>query len=105
MARAGVRLRIGTDNAMLQGPSVLDDVSFLLSFPDVREALDPLEVLSWALGPAKGSNTAGGIGVHTGSRDLVVLPSGGMDPVSFLQDTQARGADLVMNDGRVWRRR
>ncbi len=104
MAKAGMRLRIGTDNAMLQGPSVLDDVAFLLSLPDVQEALDPMDVLAWALPPAKGSNTKGGIGVVAGSRDLVVLPSLGQDPLSFLQGTQERGADLVMNDGKIWRR-
>ena len=36
MMREGVDLRVGTDNAMLQGPSVLDDIAFLLSLPENR---------------------------------------------------------------------
>jgi len=103
MARAGVDIRVGTDNAMLQGPSVLDDVGYLLSLPENRE-LDPLEALSWTLGPAKVSNTAGDFGVSTGSRDLAVLTFEGSDPIDFLRDPRGGGAELVMRDGHVWRR-
>ena len=102
MRRAGVTLRLGTDNAMLQGPSVLDDVALLLSLPENRE-LDPLEVLSWALPPAKGSNTGGDFGVTTGSRDLAVLTFHGADPLDFLRSDMGRGAELVMRDGVIWR--
>ncbi len=104
MAKAGVEVRLGTDNAMMQGPSVLDEVSFLLSMPEVTSSIHPQEVLGWALPPAKGSNKGGSIGVSTGSRDLAVLPLGGVDPLSFLANVQGRGADLVMTDGRLWRR-
>jgi cytosine/adenosine deaminase-related metal-dependent hydrolase len=103
MRREGVDIRIGTDNAMMQGPSVLDDVAHLLSLPENRE-LDPLEALSWALPPAKGSNTGGDFGVSTGCRDLAVLSFEGPDPLEFLRGSMARGAELVMTDGRVWRK-
>jgi len=103
MMKEGVSLRIGTDNAMLQGPSVLDEVAFLLALPENRE-LEPLEALSWALAPPKGSNTKGDFGVTTGSRDLAVLTFEGSDPLDFLRGTHGRGAELVMADGRVWRR-
>ncbi len=102
MRRAGVRLLLGTDNAMLQGPSVLDDVAFLLTLPENR-GLDPLEVLSWALPPAKGSNTGRDFGVTTGSRDLAVLAFDGTDPLDFLRNDMGRGAELVMRDGVIWR--
>jgi cytosine/adenosine deaminase-related metal-dependent hydrolase len=104
MAKAGVDLHIGTDNAMLQGPSVLDEVAFLLSLPDVRKALDPIDVLAWALCSPKGSNTHVNIGVSAGSRDLAVLPFHGSDPISLLLEPPSQGADLVMTDGRLWRR-
>lgn len=104
MARAGVDIRLGTDNAMLQGPSVLDEVAFLLGLPENRDRLDPLEALSWALAPAKGSNNKSDIGVNAGSRDLVVLALEGSDPIEFLTGDHSRGAELVMTDGRMWRR-
>jgi cytosine/adenosine deaminase-related metal-dependent hydrolase len=103
MMRAGVDLRLGTDNAMLQGPSVLDEVAYLLDLPENRE-LDPLEALSWAFAPAKGSNKGGDFGVSAGSGDLVVLTQEGSDPLDFLRGPRGRGAELVMNDGKVWRR-
>lgn len=102
MLRAGVTLRLGTDNAMLQGPSVLDELAFLLSLPENRE-VDPLEALSWALPAAKGSNTGGDFGVTTGSRDLAVLTFDGADPLDFLRNDVGRGAELVMRDGVIWR--
>jgi cytosine/adenosine deaminase-related metal-dependent hydrolase len=102
MLRAGVEIRVGSDNAMLQGPSVLDDVAYLLSLPENRE-LDPLVALSWALGPAKGSNTNGDFGVSTGSQDLAVIRFEGDDPIDFLRGTHERGASLVMRDGHLWR--
>ena len=103
MLEQGVDLRLGTDNAMLQGPSVLEEVAYLLSLPENRE-VDPLEVLSWALGPAKVSNIKGDFGVSTGSRDLAVLAFDGSDPIDLLRRPQGRCAELVMSDGRVWRR-
>ncbi len=104
MFRAGIQLRVGSDNAMLQGPSVLDDLIFLWSQPDVREHLDPMEMLAWVLSSAKGSNTQGGIGVSAGSRDLAVLTFEGSDPLAFIEGSHAPSAELVMTEGRVWRR-
>ena len=102
MARAGMDLRVGTDNAMLQGPSVLDDVAFLLSLPENRQA-DPLVALSWALALPKGSNTGGDFGVSIGSRDLAVMAFEGSDPLDLLRNDHQRTAELVMRDGRIWR--
>ncbi|NIP36417.1 MAG: amidohydrolase family protein [Thermoplasmata archaeon] len=103
MLREGVDVRVGTDNAMLQGPSVLDEVAYLLTLPE-NASLDPLEAVAWALGPAKGSNKKGDFGIATGSRDLAVLTFDGSDPIDFLRGSHGRGAELVMRDGRVWRR-
>ena len=104
MTRAGVELRVGSDNAMLQGPSVLDDLIFLWSQPGVRDHLDPMEMLAWVLSSAKGSNTQGGIGVSAGSRDLAVLTFEGSDPLAFIEGSHGPSAELVMIEGRVWSR-
>jgi cytosine/adenosine deaminase-related metal-dependent hydrolase len=104
MTRAGVELRVGSDNAMLQGPSVLDDLIFLWSQPGVRDHLDPMDMLAWVLSSAKSSNIQGGIGVSAGSRDLAVLTFEGSDPLAFIEGPQALSAELVMIGGRVWRR-
>jgi cytosine/adenosine deaminase-related metal-dependent hydrolase len=104
MIRAGVDLRVGTDNAMLQGPSVLDELVHLRSDRGVREALGPLEMLAWATAPAKGSNTNRDIGVSAGSSDLAVLTFRGSEPLTFLDGPTAPGAELVMTRGRIWSR-
>ena len=104
MSRAGIELRVGSANAMLQGPSVLDDLIFLWSQPGVREHLDPIEMLAWVLSSAKGSNMQGDIGVSAGSRDLAVLTFEGSDPLAFIEGSHAPSAELVMTGGRVWRR-
>ncbi len=104
MVRAGVDIRVGTDNAMLQGPSVVDDLIFLRSQPGVREAIGPMEMLAWVMAPAKGSNTNRDIGVSAGSNDLAVLTFDGSEPLAFLYGPNAPGAELVMTRGRIWRR-
>ena len=95
---------MGSDNAMLQGPSVLDDLIFLWSQPGVQDHLDPMDMLAWVLSSAKGSNIQGGIGVFAGSRDLAVLTFEGSDPLAFIEAPQGPSAELVMIEGRVWRR-
>jgi cytosine/adenosine deaminase-related metal-dependent hydrolase len=104
MVRAGLEVRLGTDNAMLQGPDVLEDVSFLLEHPETRDALDPLQVLRWALRGSKGSNTNPDIGVNPGTNELVLFTSDEEDPLGFLQSGRGACADLVLADGRLWSR-
>ncbi len=104
MVGAGVEVRLGTDNAMLQGPDVLEDVSFLLEHPGTKDALDPIQVLSWALRGSKGSNTKPDIGVNLGSDELVLFKGDGKDPLGFLRSGRGACADLVLAEGRLWSR-
>ena len=103
MRRAGVDVRLGTDNAMLQEPSVLLDVAHLLRDPQVAREVPPLEVLGWAMGGAKGSNTVAAIGVVKGSSELALLPSDGSEPLVLLSRGLPLGARLVLGGGRIWR--
>ena len=104
MWRAGVEVRLGTDNAMLQGPDVLMEVAHLLRDPQVAGEVPPMEVLGWAMGRAKGSNTVAAIGVVEGSPELALLPSDGSEPLVLLSRGAPLGARLVLGAGRIWRR-
>jgi cytosine/adenosine deaminase-related metal-dependent hydrolase len=103
MRRAGVDIRLGTDNAMLQGPDVLLEVAHLLQDPRVAGEVPPLEVLKWAMAPAKGSNTVAAIGVVKGSSELALLPADGSEPLVLLSRGVPLGARLVLGGGRIWR--
>lgn len=104
MVRGGVEVRLGTDNAMLQGPDPLEEVAFLLAMPDVRGVLDSLEVLSWALPASKGSNTVRDYGVSPGSSELVLFSGSERDPLALAQAGHLGEVSLVLRDGQVWRR-
>jgi cytosine/adenosine deaminase-related metal-dependent hydrolase len=103
MRREGVEIRLGTDNAMLQSPDVLLEVAHLLKDPRVAREVPPLEVLGWAMGGAKGSNTVAAIGVVKGSSELALLPSDGSEPLVLLSRGVPLGARLVLGGGRIWR--
>lgn len=105
MRRAGVTVRLGTDNAMLQPPDVLAEIAHLMRDRDVAAQLPPIEALSWALPVpvAKNSYTHHDIGVRIGAPDLALFPPAGDHPTELLSQGRIGGASLVMVQGRIWR--
>jgi len=103
MRRAGIEVRLGTDNAMLQSPDVLLEVAHLMRDPQVAREVPPMEVLGWAMGGAKGSNTVAAIGIARGCSELALLPSDGSEPLVLLSRGASLGARLVLGGGRIWR--
>jgi cytosine/adenosine deaminase-related metal-dependent hydrolase len=102
--RAGVRLRLGTDNAMLQSPAVLLEVAGLLGDPGMAAALPVEEALGWALPGSQSTNTQPGIGVRIGAPDLALFPTAGSHPTELLSKGRLGEATLVMRGGTIWRR-
>jgi len=105
MRRAGVAVRLGTDNAMLQTPDVLAEVAHLMREPEVAAQVPLMEALSWALPVpvSKTSYTHHDIGVRIGAPDLALFPSAGDHPTELLSQGRIGGASLVMVQGRIWR--
>jgi cytosine/adenosine deaminase-related metal-dependent hydrolase len=107
MLRAGVEGALGTDNAMICPPNMLDEMqaAFAIGGPD---GLSPGRVASLAsLGGHKVLNAKGKITTEIDvSDDLVAIRTGGEDPLSRLM-TAATAADItaVIQGGRIRRPR
>lgn len=104
MIRAGVELRLGTDNAMINVPSVLREMEFAYRIARMRGEVPAREVVEMALRGrrVRDPNAACSIRVGEGA-DLVVLdlPGGTSGFASLLRAT-ASDIRLVVTRGRVW---
>jgi cytosine/adenosine deaminase-related metal-dependent hydrolase len=104
MLRLGVELRLGTDNAMINSPSVLQEMDFAYRIARLRGEFPAKEILAMALRGRRLSDPAdvGAIRVG-GPADLVVLDLPG-GPSGFASLVRASPSDvrLVVSSGTVW---
>ncbi|MGI0150155.1 MAG: amidohydrolase family protein [Thermoplasmata archaeon] len=104
MLRAGVELRLGTDNAMISVPSMLREMEFAYRIARMKGEVPAREILEMALrGRRLGDSKFSG-GFRIGGRaDLVVfdLPRGTSPFASLLRAT-ASDIRLVVSGGRPW---
>ncbi len=101
---AGVELRLGTDNAMINVPSMLREIDFAYRIARMRGEVPAREIFEMALRGRRLSdpNAAGGLRVGEPA-DLVVLDLPG-GPHGFASIVRASASDvrLVVSRGRIW---
>lgn len=104
MARAGVELHLGTDNAMINAPYMLREMEFAYRVARLHGGMAAKEIVRMALRGRRNANpkTAGGLLVGEPA-DLVVfdLP-GGKDAFASLMRATASDVRLVVAGGRPW---
>lgn len=70
----GVEVRLGTDNAMLNSPSMLREMEFAYRIGRLKGEVTPDQVLRMAIGGAKRNNGNTNSGLQTGGRaDILVI--------------------------------
>ena len=105
--RHGLTVRLGTDNAMVNSPSILREMEFAYKVSRLRGGLGAREILSMALHGTKGLSGPSNLGIRVGDpADLLVLdlPREGDLFAGLLRASESDIA-LVYLGGRTWRRK
>jgi cytosine/adenosine deaminase-related metal-dependent hydrolase len=104
MIRAKVSLRLGTDNAMINVPSMLREIDFAYRIARSRGPVHASEILQMALGGRQLSEPASSTGIRVGSpADLVVLDlPGGPNGLASIMRASASDVRLVVSGGVPW---
>lgn len=104
MLRAGVELRLGTDNAMINVPSVLRELDFAYRIARMRGEVPAREIVEMALRGRRLKDPDAACAIRVGERaDLVVLDAPG-GPSGFASILRSSASDLrlLVTGGRVW---
>ena len=104
MLRAGVELRLGTDNAMINVPSLLRELEFAYRVGRLRGEVPAREIVEMALRGRRLHEPEAACAVRVGERaDLVVVDAPGGSS-GFAALLRASGSDirLVVTNGQVW---
>ena len=104
MFAAGVDLRLGTDNAMINAPSMLREIEFAYRAARMRGAVSAKAIVEMALRGHTLADPKVSSGIRVGARaDLVVfdLPGGANGFASLVRAT-ASDVGLVVAGGRPW---
>ena len=104
MLRAGVELRLGTDNAMINVPSVLRELDFAYRVARMRGEVRAREIVEMALRGRRLKDPESACAIRVGERaDLVVLDApGGTGGFASVLRSSASDIRLVVTNGAVW---
>ena len=104
MERAGLRLLLGTDNAMINAPSMLRELDFAWKIARLRGGIEPRALLDMALRGRKGLSATGDVDLAPGEpADLVVLHvPGGRPTFGGVFRTVETDIAMVSAGGRTW---
>ena len=104
MIRSGVELLLGTDNAMINVPSMLREIEFAYRVARMNGGAAVRDIFDMALRGRRFADPDTSGGIRVGERaDLVVfdLP-GGSDGFASLMRASASDVSLVVSGGRPW---
>jgi cytosine/adenosine deaminase-related metal-dependent hydrolase len=104
MLAAGVELRLGTDNAMINVPSILREIDFAYRIARMKGEVRAREIFEMALRGRRLKEPGASCALRLGeTADLLVLelPTGGNGFASIMR-ASASDVRLVVSGGRVW---
>jgi len=104
MLRAGVELRLGTDNAMINVPSMLREIDFAYRISRLKGQVPAREIFEMALRGRRLSDPEAAAGIRVGApADLMVLDlPGGANGFASLMRASASDVRLVVSGGVPW---
>ena len=100
----GIELRLGTDNAMINTPSLLREMEFAYRVARMKGGVPAREIFEMALRGRRLSDPEARSGIRVGARaDLVILDlPGGPNAFASLVRASASDVRLVVSGGRSW---
>src|SRR5256712_325928 len=104
MLRHGVELHLGTDNAMINTPSLLREMEFAYRVARLKGGVPAREILEMALRGRRLADPHATSAIRVGARaDLVILDlPGGRDGFASVVRASASDVRLVVSGGRLW---
>src|SRR5712692_5637035 len=104
MLRQGVELRLGTDNAMINTPSLLREMEFAYRVARMKGGVPAREIVEMALRGRRLADPDATSAIRVGARaDLVVLDlPGGRNGFASVVRASASDVRLVVSGGRLW---
>ena len=104
MLRQGVELRLGTDNAMINTPSLLREMEFAYRVARMNGGVPAREIVEMALRGGRLANPDAKPAIRVGERaDLVILDlPGGPNGFASLVRASASDVRLVVSGGQQW---
>lgn len=104
MLAAGIELRLGTDNAMINVPSVLREIDFAYRVARTRGGVPARDIFEMALRGRRLRDPTAACALRVGEpADLVVLDlPGGADGFASIMRASASDVRLVVSRGRMW---
>ncbi len=104
MLSAGIELQLGTDNAMINTPSLLREIELAYHIARRRGEVPAREIFEMALRGRRLRNPGSSLGLRVGeSADLVVLDlPGSTNAFASIVRASASDVRLVVSQGRVW---
>jgi len=104
MVRAGVELWLGTDNAMINVPSMLRETEFAYRVARMKGEVPAREIFEMALRGRRLADPKSACAIRIGERaDLVVLDlPGGASGFASMMRASASDVSLVVSGGRPW---
>jgi cytosine/adenosine deaminase-related metal-dependent hydrolase len=104
MLRAGVELRLGTDNAMINAPSILNEIEFAYRIARLKGEIRAKEVIDMALRGRRLWDPSASCAIRVGERaDLVVLDlPGGASGFASVMRAVTSDVRLVVSGGVPW---
>src|SRR6059058_795940 len=104
MLRQGVELRLGTDNAMINTPSLLREMEFAYRIGRLKGGVPARAIFEMALRARRLEDPKASLGIRVGCRaDLVILDlPGGTNAFASLVRASASDVRLVVSGGRSW---
>src|SRR2546428_404839 len=104
MLRCGVELHLGTDNAMINTPSLLREMEFAYRVARMKGGVPARDILDMALRGRHLADSHATSGIRVGARaDLVILDlPGGRNGFASVVRASASDVRLVVSGGRLW---
>ncbi len=104
MVRAGVELRLGTDNAMINVPSMLREIDFAYRIARLKGPVPAREVFEMALRGRRLADPDAATGIRVGApADFIVLDlPGGTNGFASVMKASASDVRLVVSGGVAW---
>ncbi|MFQ6107248.1 MAG: amidohydrolase family protein [Thermoplasmata archaeon] len=106
MLNRKVRLTLGTDNAMISSPSVLEEARFAYYIGRLKGDVRVLDIIGMLMESRKGLNGEGPLGSPTGKKaDFMVLaPQSHSPQAKHILTASDRDISLVCKGEKVWKR-
>ena len=104
LLRAGVELHLGTDNAMINTPSMLREMEFAYRIGRLKGGVSAKAIFEMALRARRLEDPKASVGIRVGERaDLVVLDlPGGTSGFASMMRASASDVSLVVSGGVLW---